>query len=287
MEKTERIMANKRAFTLVELLVVIAIIALLMSILMPALARVRSQAKAVLCLSNLKQMGGAFAMYLDDNDNTFMKNWTHMGGFKEPPHERYWMDALRTYYGNQGDVRLCPAATKTHTNSDGTRGPGSASGTFSAWGIFPSPDQCGEASSWWPWATACDYGSYGINAWVSNIEEGWNVWFGQEDIYWRKGNMKGAASIPLLGDHKWVDCWPNYTDDPPLGENLHYESQMSRICMNRHNGYVNWVFCDYGARPVGLKELWWLRWYKQYPVNEVSDNPPVWPDWMRRFRDYD
>jgi prepilin-type processing-associated H-X9-DG protein len=260
-----------------------------MSILMPALARVRNQAKSVLCLSNLKQMGGAFAMYLDDNDNTFMRNWTEdrRDVEEELKHKRYWMDALRPYYGNQGDVRLCPMATKTQTNSDGTPGPGSATSTFSAWGIFPSPDQCGETSSWWPWATACDYGSYGINAWVSDIEEGWNIWFGQKDIYWRKGNMKGSANIPLLGDNKWVDCWPNYTDEPPSAEDLHYESQMSRICMNRHNGYVNWVFCDYAARPVGLKELWLLVWYKQYPLNEAAQNPPVWPDWMKRFKDYD
>jgi len=280
-------MTRKTAFTLVELLVVIAIIALLMSILMPALARVRNQAKAVLCLSNLKQMGSAFAMYLDDNDNTFMKNWTNMGGFKEVPHKRYWMEALRQYYGNQGDVRLCPSATKTWWNADGSPGPGVDGGTFSAWGIFPSQDECGQASSWWEWVVACDYGSYGINAWVSNIEEGWNIWFGQKDIYWRHGNMKGAANIPLLGAHKWLDCWPNWTDEPPDVEELPYVSQMSRICMNRHNGYVNWVFCDYAARPVGLKELWYLTWYRQYPINEVSDNPPVWPDWMKRFRDYD
>ena len=55
-------MNSKRAFTLVELLVVIAIIALLMSILMPALARVRNQAKDVLCQSNLKQWALIFSM---------------------------------------------------------------------------------------------------------------------------------------------------------------------------------------------------------------------------------
>ncbi len=61
-----------RGFTLIELLVVIAIIALLMSILMPALQRVRKQARGVACLSRLKQWGVFFAMYADDYDGRFM-----------------------------------------------------------------------------------------------------------------------------------------------------------------------------------------------------------------------
>jgi len=57
---------KKRGFTLIELLVVIAIIALLMAILMPSLQRVRRQAKAIACQSNLKQWGFVWAMYTDE-----------------------------------------------------------------------------------------------------------------------------------------------------------------------------------------------------------------------------
>ena len=59
-------MNRKKGFTLIELLVVIAIIALLMAILMPALQRVKKQARSVACLSKLRQWGLYFAMYADD-----------------------------------------------------------------------------------------------------------------------------------------------------------------------------------------------------------------------------
>lgn len=61
----------KRGFTLIELLVVIAIIAILAAILFPVFARAREQARKTTCLSNLKQMGTAMLMYVQDYDETY------------------------------------------------------------------------------------------------------------------------------------------------------------------------------------------------------------------------
>lgn len=61
----------KRAFTLIELLVVIAIIAILAALLFPVFAQAKEAAKKTQCVSNLAQIGKAFAMYLGDNDGQY------------------------------------------------------------------------------------------------------------------------------------------------------------------------------------------------------------------------
>src|ERR1017187_3879517 len=62
---------KRRGFTLIELLIVIAIIAILAALLLPALSHAQQRAQRVACLSNLKQIGVAFELYLDDDEERF------------------------------------------------------------------------------------------------------------------------------------------------------------------------------------------------------------------------
>lgn len=84
------------AFTLVELLVVIGIIALLISILLPALSKVREQGNSVKCASNLRQLCTALVNYAAENKGVFPPNLNPGGlGPGNPPIANYWYDVDR------------------------------------------------------------------------------------------------------------------------------------------------------------------------------------------------
>jgi prepilin-type N-terminal cleavage/methylation domain-containing protein/prepilin-type processing-associated H-X9-DG protein len=108
-----------KAFTLIELLVVIAIIAVLMGVLMPALQRVREQAREVTCRNNLRQYGLAMVMYLDDWEQRFCDPKTFVVTNFEPEpsyppycrwHDpRYPLDGALVRYIPDEKINLCPS----------------------------------------------------------------------------------------------------------------------------------------------------------------------------------
>jgi prepilin-type N-terminal cleavage/methylation domain-containing protein len=263
-------MCQRRGFTLIELLVVIAIIALLMSILMPALKRARQQARGVGCQSNLRQWGLMFAMYTQDNNGYFYSGYLQ-GSSNNMGNGEWWRECMRPLSKDK-KMWLCPTAVK---NRSAAVDQAFATNPFDAWRV--------------PASQGADVGSYAPNGWMCNPRAGLTDLWGRGPIenHWRTNAVRGADNIPVFTEGWWVDGWPRQTDEPaPFGDQTPVmginQHEMQRLCVDRHGGAQYCLFADWAAAKVSLKQLWQLKWHRTY---DVSAAEPVWPQWMAGFRE--
>jgi prepilin-type N-terminal cleavage/methylation domain-containing protein len=263
---------RETGFTLIELLVVIAVIAALLAILLPAVQRVRLQAKSVVCRSSLRQCGWAYWALTGD------------GGGMVPVRAGEEGEAVGRF--GQKQVLWCPLATKIlwETPDEALAKNGEAAwrgGTFAAWGY-----------RWTNEGKPGLHGSHGTNGctWCLLVASGHSA----EALAagWRAGENIGNADVPYLLDSADRSGFPRHEDKPPPEDGAWVpDSYMSDFCINRHQGGINGLFSDASVRKVGLKELWALKWHRQYdtagPWTKAGGVAPAdWPEWMRRFKDY-
>ncbi|MEX2213559.1 MAG: prepilin-type N-terminal cleavage/methylation domain-containing protein [Phycisphaeraceae bacterium] len=248
-----------RGFTLVEMLLVISLIALLIALLLPALQKSKSSARAAVCLVNLRQLHTAQQLYADEYFGK-VKPLSHaLGG--------YWHHALARYLGdsnyhlnpNQGQwkqeplkVFACPEALNDPVGGFGT------------------------ADRVWHWGGG-GQGGYGANLWLFTRynEYDFDFRFPRKHFFSSFMDVDRTSSVPLFGDSNWVGSWPDSVDTVPpslhLGWAVHEIGYfMGRFSITRHDRSVQLVFVDSSARRVPLAELWQQRWHRGFaPVEKT------------------
>jgi prepilin-type N-terminal cleavage/methylation domain-containing protein/prepilin-type processing-associated H-X9-DG protein len=288
-----------QGFTLVELLVVIFVISILMGLLLPSMGQVRARARAAACQARLRQWGLGFKVYLDDNRGIwFGAAGSRIGSFgREPPlpwlergmpNWRSTMQQIRLvteqrlkdgplWRSRVGTVAMCPMTGygrpipfRTYGIGMGGRDPNFVDVSYGFNYSLYSANS--EYPSFWPYSGPRDV----------------------DPLAWRICDAKGASRVPVLGD-SYVEQFAEHVDPnqgpPPEQGGNHVQFKLAPWCINRHNGGINMLFMDWSVRKVGLKELWTLKWHRQFntagPWTTAGGvQPDAWPVWMRQFKDH-
>lgn len=251
-----------KGFTLIELLVVISIIALLMSILMPSLAKVKDMARTLVDQAQVRSWSQFFFMYCESRDDKFP-----VGPASKD--EGGWATVLYDYYKDSPDILLCPTTGDNKPDIYKTSG----------MSIWVSDGKGGYVKENLPYTK-----SYGASNWIYDVEAN----HGDFAYYWKKKNAtRQPGEVPIFGDYGGItdvamgawpmdeDLPPNYPGEPQSANKI---DGIRRFCMDRHNGYGCYSFMDGSARKVGMKELWTLKWHKNFNTRNIRTLANQRPD---------
>ena len=253
---------TKKAFTLIELLVVIAIIALLLSVLMPALQKTKDQARTLMCSSNNRTLMQAYLIYLTEYDNKFLPYYDQVSGTST----NLWMNSISEIIEDMKANRFCPMASESK--------------------IYPDMPAIGTSKEPWRWEgpDGTAYGSYGVNGWLYGPDDPWAEPYPDLD-YNTIDDMKNSSRIPVFADSIWVDGWPRDTDDfqsailtdPDIFEFGYFRhgmnQNMGRFFIGRHGRRITISFFDGHAKPVQLEKMWTFAWHRSFEIRDDIEMP--------------